>query len=297
MKSKYLLSIPLVWLILVSAIVAGCDESVDPILGTDEAFSFYGFFSPRADTQAVRVYSIDGILKPEASQKLDALVTSTNKSTGETQIWRDSTIVFRDGTVGHVFYSLFRPQHGANYTFQAVRSDGKTAYVDVKTPADGMTELVNIVSGRSNVQVELNWTGVPKVLQTVATYTVRVPFPDRSDTTTIRVRIPSGHAEQISAERWKVTIIPSLDIGTIYSALFLRPSVNPIFLDEIDVGAFIVTEDWESPVGVFDEELLVQPDVFSNVENGFGFIGGGYFDHFVFELSEQNKRDAGFSIE
>ena len=297
MRSRHYIGISVLWLLVVSGIVSGCDESVNPILGTEEAFTFYGIFNPQADTQAIRVYSIDGILKPESSQKLDALVTSVNKETGDTQVWRDSVIEFRNGTVGHVFYSLFRPEHDAVYTFKALRSDGKSAFADIKTPADGETELVDIVSTRSNVRVELHWTGVEKVLQTVATYTVRVPFPDRTDTTTIRVRIPSGQAEQLGPERWKVTIIPSLDIGTIYTALFLRPGVNPIFLDDIDVGAFIVSGDWESPVGVFDEELLVQPNVFSNVEHGFGFIGGGYYDHFVFQLSDKNKRDAGFSVE
>ena len=289
--------IGLLWLVLVSSLVSGCDESVNPILGTEEAFTFYGFFNPRSDTQAVRVYSIDGILKPESRDNMDALVTSTNKQTGETQVWRDSVVVFDNGTVGHVFYALFRPEHNTEYTFEATRSDGKHAFVDIKTPADGQTDIVDIVSNRSNVKVTLHWSGVPKVLQTVATYTVRVPFPDRTDTTTIRVRIPSGQAERIGPELWNVTIIPSLDIGTIFTALSLRPGVNPILLDEIDVGAFVVSEDWESPIGVFDEELLVQPNAFSNVENGFGFIGGAYFDHFVFELSDKNKMDAVFDVE
>ena len=67
--------IGLLWLVLVSSLVSGCDESVNPILGTEEAFTFYGFFNPRSDTQAVIVYSIDGIFKPESRDNMDALVT------------------------------------------------------------------------------------------------------------------------------------------------------------------------------------------------------------------------------
>jgi len=296
MRRHFYFGVVAFWLVSVSFMVSGCDESVSPILGTDEAFSFYGYFNPRADTQAVRVFSIDGILKPEAGQKLDAVVSSINMETGETIVWRDSTVFYRDGSIGHVFYALFRPEHDANYAFSAVRSDGVTTTAELRTPSDGETQIVNLVSSRSNVIVDLEWSNVPKVLHTIATYTVRIPFPDRSDTTTIRVRIPSGQAQETGSDKWKVTIIPSLDIGTIYTALFLRPILNPVFLDDIEVSAFIVSRDWESPAGVFDAELLVQPGVFSNVDGGFGFIGGGYYDTFTFELTDEEKRNAGFSI-
>jgi hypothetical protein len=296
MRSRLYLTVFTLWVITISLATSGCDESVNPILGTEEAFSFYGYFDLRSDMQAIRVFSIDGILTPDVDQKLDAVVTSINSRTGETQVWRDSTVTYRDGTIGHVFYAHFRPDHDTEYTFQAVRSDGVTTAAKLKTPSDGLPELVNITSARSNVIVDLRWTNVPRVHQTIATYTVRIPFPDRSDTTTVRVRIPSGQAERTGAGSWKVSIIPSLDIGTIYTALFLQPIINPIFLDEIEVSVFVVSEEWESPVGVFDPELLVQPGVFSNVEGGFGFIGGGYFDSFIFDLTDRDKLNAGFSL-
>ncbi len=275
---------------------SGCDETVNPILGSDETFSFYGFFNPREDTQAIRVYSIDGILKPETSQKLDAIVTSKNKKTGETVLWRDSTIVFKNQTVGHVFYALFRPEHGGEYTFEALRSDGKRAYLDLIVPNDGDAELVSILSTRSSVIAELHWKNVPRVLQAIATYSVRIPFPDRSDTTTIRVRIPSGQAQQTSSGDWKVTILPSTDIGTIFSTLVLQPGTSPILLNEIEVSVFVVSDNWVPPTGAFDADLLVQPGTFDNVEGGFGFIGSGYFDNYTFELSDKQKQDAGFAI-
>lgn len=283
-----------IWVLAIVSVLSGCDESVNPVLGTEEAFTFYGYFNPRSDTQAVRIYSIDGILQPEGTDKLDAVVTSTNLETGEEQIWRDSTLYFNDGSVGHVFYSRFRPLHNTMYRFQATNSKGKKAHVNIKTPADGVAQVSKIVAARSNVIVELEWSSIPKVLQTSATYTVRVPFPDRSDTTTIRIPIPSGQAQSLGDGRWKVTILPSKDIGTIFSVLSLRPGSYPVILDEITVSAFVVSEDWESPTGTFDPELLVQPGIFSNVESGFGFVGGAYFDSFVFELTDTQKEFAGF---
>ncbi len=296
MRYRLYLAAVVCWGASIAMLASGCDEAVSPILGTEEAFSFYGYFNPRADTQAIRVYAIDGILKPEQGQKLDALVTSRNKSTGQTVVWRDSTVAFSNGTVGHVFYALFRPEHGVEYTFQAQGSDGRTAYADLIMPADGATELVSILSARSSVIVELHWFGVPRVLRTAATYTVRVPFPDGSDTTTVRVRIPSGQVQQIGMDAWKVIILPSSDIGAIYTILGLRPGINPILLDNIEVSAFVASKNWESPTGDFDSELLVQPGVFDNVEGGFGFIGSGYNDKFTFELTDKQKQDAGFSL-
>ncbi len=41
----------------------GCEEAVDPVLKTDEAFSLYGYLDPSSDIQAVRVFSIDGVLE------------------------------------------------------------------------------------------------------------------------------------------------------------------------------------------------------------------------------------------
>ncbi|MDA1028063.1 MAG: hypothetical protein O3B41_03300 [Bacteroidetes bacterium] len=296
MRVNSYLAAVMLWGASLILLTSGCEESVSPILGTEEAFSFYGYFNPRADTQAVRVYSIDGILNPEGHQKLNAIVTSRNKRTGETIVWRDSTVVFRNETIGHVFYALFRPEHNTEYSFQAEGTDGRISLADLKMPADGATDLVSIVSTRSNVLVELKWNGVPRILQTAVTYKVRVPFPDGTDTTTVRVRILSGRLQELGSESWKVVIIPSSDIGAIYTRLGLRPGISPILLDDIEVSAFVVSADWVSPTGAFDSELLVQPGVFDNVTGGFGFIGSGYTDRFVFELTDKQKQDAGFAV-
>jgi len=44
-------------------------------------------------------------------------------------------------------------------------------------------------------------------------------------------------------------------------------------LSGMGMTVVMLAEDWAPPGGVFDPEILVQPGVFSNVENGYGFIG------------------------
>lgn len=275
----------------------GCEESVDPVLDTDEVFTLYGFLDPSADRQAIRIFSIDGVLQNTAATPMDADVRTTNRQTGEEVVWKDSIITYDDQSVGHVFHAPMSVSFDTPYRLTATRSDGRSTSVDIQTPPDGDTVIDKITSTRSQVVVELAWSNIPRILQTELSYFVRVPFPDGTDTTTVRVDIQSGRAEENSNGTWSVFILPSADIGAVYSVLQLQPGVTPVFLDKIEARAFVTSADWESPVGVFDPELLVQPGTFSNVTNGFGFVGGGYFDRFEFELDDSVARDAGFAVE
>lgn len=288
-----LLPVVLVALLLLST---GCEEAVDPVLETDEAFTLYGYLDPSSDIQAVRVFTIDGVLENTQATPLDANLRTINQSTGEEVAWRDSIITYRDRTIGHVYYARFRAEHDTPYRLVATRSDGRSTRVDIRTPPDGEASIENIFSARSQVVVEMTWTNVPRVIQAEVSYFVSVPFPDGTDTTTVRVDIKSGRVSENSDGTWSVSILPSADIGVIFSALQLQPGLDAVFLDHIEVRAFVTSEDWESPVGVFDPELLVQPGTFSNVDDGFGFVGGGYFDTYEFQLADDVARNAGFSI-
>jgi hypothetical protein len=42
------------------------------------------------------------------------------------------------------------------------------------------------------------------------------------------------------------------------------------------LSAEVASEDWRPPGGVFDPEVLIEPGTFSNVDRGFGFVGGAY---------------------
>ena len=62
--------------LLTVALTTGCEESVNPVLGTDRAFTLYGFFNPQADTQAVRIFAIEGRLELTRPEPPDAKVVS-----------------------------------------------------------------------------------------------------------------------------------------------------------------------------------------------------------------------------
>ena len=284
-------------LVLLAFLSMGCEESVDPVLTTDEAFTIYGFLDPTADHQAIRVYSIDGVLQDIRNEPMDAVVRSTNTRTGEQIVWRDSVVTYPDRSLGHVFHAPFRPDYDTPYTLSVDHPDGRAATANVLVPPDGEASIVNIASTRSQVVVSIDWRRIPRLLQTRVSYHVRVPFPDRSDTTTTRVDISSGRVQRNSDGTWRVFIMPSADIAAVYATLGLEPGRHPVLLDRVEVKAFVTSADWESPVGVYDPELLVQPGTFTNVTGGYGFVGGGYFDRFEFDMEDVDKRNAGFTIE
>ena len=89
--------------------LAGCEDDVDPTLGTDQVFSLYGYLDPTADRQSVRVVPIVPTINSDTSATIDAVVTSTDLGTGVVTAWRDSLVTYRDGSRGHVFVADYTP--------------------------------------------------------------------------------------------------------------------------------------------------------------------------------------------
>ncbi|MCH8962583.1 MAG: DUF4249 family protein [Bacteroidetes bacterium] len=121
-------------LLLTVALTTGCEESVNPVLGTERAFTLYGFFNPRADTQAVRIFAIEGRLELTRPEPLDAEVASMDLQMSQQQAWQDSVVQYESGRYGHVYWSEFRAEFEHRYRLEAVRSDGATAQVEVTVP-------------------------------------------------------------------------------------------------------------------------------------------------------------------
>ena len=48
---------------------------------------------------------------------------------------------------------------------------------------------------------------------------------------------------------------------------------NPWRLAGVLMRVMVVSDDWIPPGGIWDQEVLAQPGTFSNVNDGFGFVG------------------------
>ena len=70
--------------VLLSLLLNACEESVNPILESDQRFTIFGTLDMDQDTQYVRVIPIRRTLETDASAPLNVTFTSTDLVTDET---------------------------------------------------------------------------------------------------------------------------------------------------------------------------------------------------------------------
>lgn len=290
------LILPVLMAVVTLQVLSGCEESVNPVLGTDQQFTFYGFINPTADTQAVRIFDIDDRLRQTTDDPLDAVVFMIDQQSGERVEWRDSVVHFLNGSIGHVFYTGFRPSFDRGYRLVAEAPDGLETEALIHTPPRANPALENIISAPGNVLIEIDWVGAPRILQAEVVYYLRSRIRNDPRIFEKTVTLPTGLIGRSEGGAFMVRAEPSRDIGLLYELLSLRPGIDEIALDSMGIGAFVAGEEWDPPTPGFDPELLVQPGTFTNVTNGFGFVGSGYLDTFVYVPTDEVRQNAGFSL-
>jgi hypothetical protein len=295
-RQTTLLILPVLLTAVAVQLLAGCEESVDPVLGTNNRYTVYGFLNPAADTQAVRVFEIEDRLRPTPAEPLDAEVWSTSIASSEQTDWKDSVVTYLDGSVGHVFHAAFQPQYDSRHRFVIEAPDGTRTETTIQMAPRTQPNLYDILSAPANVLVKVLWEQAPRILETEVVYHLRSRILGDARIFDKTVRIDSGRIQKASNGDLIVIVEPSKDIGSLYDLLSLRPGVDDLALVSIDVRAFVASADWDPPGGGFDPELLVQPGTFSNITNGFGFLGSGYYDTFNYTPTDEIRQNAGFDI-
>jgi hypothetical protein len=266
--------------------VSACEEGVQPVLQTDRPFTIYGYFNPLADTQSVRLFTIDGVLEHTAPEPIDVVFDSRDVESGETVSWQDSLVQFSSGMWGHVFWSDFRPAHLRTYSVAARAPDGRVTSAQatvppLATPEVGETDIFDFT-----LPIPILWRDAPNLIDIVATY--------RTSAGTEVVRY--GVEQNATAAGSVVTLQFRRDTrGILFDAI--RSGIDEVTLDTVEVRVVVTNAEWTPPGGVFDPDVLVEPGTFSNVENGFGFIGAGYPMTMGFKPDDDLLRVSGFHVE
>ncbi len=261
----------------------GCDESVHPYVGDERPFTLWGFMDAGADTQQVRIFTIEERLGLDRSGPIDAVVTSTDLDTGEQRPWHDREVTFADSSVGHVFWAAFRAEFGHRYRLEVASSDGAVSSVEVVVP--GPVELL-LDRDTDRTTVPATILGSPprpikvEVEYDVSTVTPANPWPPGSTYRAgIRFPVALSYTDELDPIEggWEMEIDMNGDYSRVQDE-FERNCLVPdlIALRRIELRLLVASEDWDPPGGTFDPDVLVQPGAFSNVENGFGFFGGGF---------------------
>ena len=262
---------------LLALLLSACEEDVVAVLGTDLPFSMFGVLTPQADTQWVRVFPIEGRLKPAPPGLLDARFMSIDLETGEMRVWTDSLIQEENGQYAHVFWSSFLAPFERAYRLEVERSDGAASRVEVVVPPLAVLDLPAQTEQAPGLLPVFVRGEVPNVIRIEVTYRYRFRTPLGIDTGQTLVSY-EGKARRIEGG-WVIEVTPQSDLRSIQRLIEQTIPVDPTIglkLTKITLRLIAANADWDPPGGTFDIDVLVQPGTLSNVENGFGFVGAGY---------------------
>jgi len=258
-----------------SMLIGGCDSTdVDPFLSTTRYYSIYGSLDMQLTTQFLRVVQIDTLFGIDDDAPIDAVVRSIDLITSDVEIWRDSLFAFPDGTHGHVFLSNLRIKPGHTYRIEVERSDGAMTWAETTVPEEPVAEvgLPNVTTPPEAAlpigSQKIFWRGLTEEPHRVDLYYRYKSIPSNPF---IDVRVPydTESSNVDTSEGWEITVHYTEDRSALndeIGGLGLR-------LAGVAMQVIVLADDWVPPGGVWDREILSQPGVFSNVEDGFGFVG------------------------
>lgn len=272
--------------VVVEILLGGCETSVDPVTGTEKAYTVYGVLDPTRSEQSIQVFPIASRLMPYTlSDTIEAEVTSGSFSSsgdlegGSRRRWDGSTRLI-DDRVRYVFSPPFCVEYGTRYQLRIEGPRGATT-VEVQVPQEARLE-VQPADTVGTVTVPVRVTApVPNLINVRVRYYVK--FSPRqlkysSDTLTYVY----DSAPRRTENGWIVPIHLRRDFDRMFDRYRRRgvwgPYPDPWGVQVIKMWLHltVANELWEPPQSGFDRELLVQPGTMSNVENGFGFVGTGY---------------------
>ncbi|MEM6647872.1 MAG: hypothetical protein AAF730_16620, partial [Bacteroidota bacterium] len=171
MRYRWHLALPLLFVGVL--ILAACEDTLTPVVGTERPFSMYGLLTAETDTQTVLVVPIREELAPADAATFDAVVRSINLDTGEERIWRDSLVTYQAGTAGRVFYDVFRPTPTQRYRIEVSRADGATSHAEVRIPGEPVATIEEAATFTNIVTQDIVWTSIEEMIELEVDYFVR----------------------------------------------------------------------------------------------------------------------------
>ena len=275
-RARYIF--PLLFLLLTA-----CEDQVAAPSRMEEPFSIFGIINPRLETQSVLISPVEPLLF-DYPDTIDASVRMTALESGETILWRDSVIVGERGEREHAFVADFRPDFGASYQIEVERSDGALTSAVAHIP-----ELVQVASddlGSQTVHVSITGSSFHllsiDVLYSVRYYSVGMEIADLCQSPPRTYVVSHTGRESETHDGYRVAINLALDHDEVMRqdagniVIRWRPGLTGFALMQLQVRLLVAEKAWDPPGSTFDATALAQPDVMSNVSNGYGFVGGGY---------------------
>ena len=252
-------------LLVAATVTTGCDVSID-VPEITARYTLWGALDPSADVQLLRVVAVTDTVSAGSLAPLGATVRSVDLVTGAEATWADTTIVFEDSTVGHVYRAAFRPAFGSRHLVTVTAPDGAetTALVAIPAATEPVLDVPTVSGGATYTAF---WPGTPRLNAVRLTYVLS----DGNCNVYSHTRDFDGLVEP-GEFGWTTTFSLRDESGPVRAAF----SGAALTVRRITLSGEVASEDWRPPGGVFDPDVLIEPGVLSNVTGGFGFVGGAY---------------------
>lgn len=252
------------WLTVVVGLSA-CENVIEPLTeDAERVFAVHGFLDMAADTQFVRVSALRPTVLDEERVLENVKVTSVNQNSLDAVDWIDSTIVLDDGTAGHLFYGVFRPESNVSYELKIIK-DGSIAAKATTTIPDRPPYFASVPTGDtlqfSQVVVIQGLSSVP--------YDVSVEYdvsrPEAAQSEKITIPYPPDDTNVLGG--WELEVFLKRDQFTALSQLDWPASGPPLELRSVRASVAILGTEWG------------ETDAPKNLENAHGFFSSiGRFD-------------------
>jgi hypothetical protein len=241
--------------------ITGCDESLEPLQGSDIYFySVNGYLDASADTQWVRVMPVRKSIIPDSLMNIPA-VTLQHMESGESVVMQDSLFIFADGRRVLNFWTTMPVLPENSYRLTVEGPGGKSSYAETTLPEDYPTptfrqpefnadiliidEVEHLADIRVTYRIQFHGSG--------ESFEVNYPQLRNSmhvQTATYRVPIEAGALRQL-----------------------LMDSYCNFTVTERNVYVASGGPGWPDFV-TMDRHTIALPDHTSNIVDGVGFFGG-----------------------
>jgi len=270
---------------VLTSVCSSCSDTlIDPFENEEKYFTIWGYLDQLSADHALRVIPVtrfaEHILSPTDPQaQMDAEVYSTDLTSGERRRWNHELSKLSDGSYGHVFKSHFLINPKRSYRIEVIRSDGKTTGAETRVPGiDSDTLFV-----RSPVVWEQDSSFVYQditIPQIASPWDIQALYRWHGGDQSFRMSVPYGRPGVRTEDGgWKVRLNITEDRPAVQKTvdwaigIGMIPPSGEHQLVTMGFQVRILDANWDPPNGIFDPEILAQPGVLSNVENGHGFFG------------------------
>lgn len=270
-------SISAICYLLLAAGLSGCNEDLVAREHYEAPFSIYGVLSPQLDTQSIRVYPVEDFLTLGSPSRLEADVFSIDVETDERATWRDSVVVDPKGQFGHIYWAPFRAAYGHRYRVEVIRrSDGARSSAEVRVPDQPEITMLEEENAGS-VRILIHGDDF-RALKPEAEYKVSKPAGP-----VLTYPVSYQGLEEKTNAGWQVNVkmvVDAYDINFLYNGdagtLGGSCRLDFVHLESFRFLVLIGDTAWDPPGGMFNPDLISNPNILRNVNNGFGFLGAGF---------------------